>query len=123
MVDPPRELSSAPDVTEVREGSWQKKDSLDYDAETDTYRAAFDSASESVCHAVVSMVAAVTESQPTDLPPLNGTVDSEALETLIRSQTTDRSRGDVHVSFRYAGHEVTVHNYGIVAVRPGNKDD
>lgn len=119
MFNPSREPSSIPEIAEVRDSTFEQKDALEYDPETDSYRASFDSSSESVCWAVVSMVAAISGTRRTELPSLGSAVDADALDALLHSQPSDQSSGDVHVTFDYDGHEVTVHSYGVVSVQTG----
>lgn len=119
MTDPSsREPPAAPDVTE---GQWTER-AVEYDAETDTYRASFDSATGSASTAVISTVAAVSGTPPMELPPLHTACETDALEALVEPTTHEQSRTDVHVSFLYDGYTVTVHSYGIVAVQPPQAD-
>lgn len=67
--------------------------------------------------AVVEAVAAVTDRKPTDLPPLHGYVDGDALDALV----TSRAGGDgtsIRVSFAYEGVDVTVDSDDGITVRP-----
>jgi hypothetical protein len=96
----------------------EKREALEYSAETDTYRASFDSSSESVCTAVISTVAAVSETKPMELPPLYSVCDPDALAALVTPTVIGPPNGDVHVSFTFAGYTVTVHDYGVIAVQP-----
>ncbi|WP_254839098.1 HalOD1 output domain-containing protein [Natronomonas marina] len=61
---------------------------------------------------LVEAVAAATGRRTTDLPPLHGTVDTDALDTLL-----DGRSSSVTVSFRYAGTGVTVTSNGSVEIR------
>lgn len=54
--------------------------------------------------AVIEAVAATTGLEPTEMPPLQRTVDVEALDDLLRS----RPDSSVRLSFEYAGMRVTV---------------
>lgn len=121
MTDLTRELPAIPAITDVQEESVEENDTLDYNPETGTYRASFDGSSETVCQAVVSMVSAISKTNPTELPPLGETIDPDALGAVLYSSPSNQSQGDVHVTFWYADYEVTVHSYGIVAVRPGEE--
>jgi len=62
--------------------------------------------------AIVEAVAAATDRATTDLPPLQETVDSGALDTLLDGQSPP-----VTVSFRYAGTGVSVSGDGSIEVR------
>ncbi|ELZ29288.1 hypothetical protein C475_03689 [Halosimplex carlsbadense 2-9-1] len=64
--------------------------------------------------AVAEAVAAVTNRNVTALPPVQGVVDADALDMLVRS-------GDpltVNVTIDYAGTDVTVTGDGRIRVRP-----
>lgn len=52
--------------------------------------------------AVVATVADRADADPTDLPPLYGAIDPDALDAIFRDGRPGR------VSFGYAGYEVTV---------------
>lgn len=79
------------------------------------------SADETVCFAVVDAVSAVTVTDPLDLEPLAAVVDTDALDTLFGSLADRAAECNVHLSFRYAGCDVTIEPDGLVsAVRtPG----
>jgi len=113
--DPP---PAPPDVSELDVDSIERSEAVDYSPETDTYRASFDGNTESVSMAVVATVAVVTQTGPTELPTLNDVIDPEALDNLVERRDRSASASDVHVSFEYAGCTLTVHSYGIIAVRP-----
>lgn len=59
---------------------------------------------ESVCQSIVTAVANLEETAPTDLPVLAEVIDTDALETLIQST----ARMDPQVVFEYAGYRVVV---------------
>ena len=118
----PREPPSTPDATESQWHSIEKREVLEYISETDTYRASFDSATESVQTAVVLTVAAVSQTRPMELPPLFSVIDPDAVEALVESAVADPSNVDIHVSFVFNDCNVTVHSYGIIAVQPPRQD-
>lgn len=69
--------------------------------------------------AVAEAVAAATERDPATLSPLQGRIDTDALDSFLAST---RAPGDEHlsVSFTYEGIEVTVDTGGGIGVRePG----
>lgn len=72
---------------------------------------------EDVVFDVVNEVAARESVDPTELPPLAGTVDPDALSRLVDSGS-DRS---IRVEFTYRGYDVTVSGDGRVAVRDGEE--
>lgn len=112
-MDDSRSASTAPE---------EAGDAIEYDPETDTYRATYDGSTESASTAVVSTVAAVAEVGPLEIEPLYATVDPDALDALMDPVVSGPSRGDIRVTFSLAGHDVTVHSYGIVAVRPPDEE-
>jgi len=118
--DPP---PAPPDVSELNVASIDPGEAFDYSDDTNTYRASFDSDTTALSMAIVSTVAAVTETEPTALPPLNAAVNPDALETLVERRDRDPSRNDIQVAFEYADCTVTVHSYGIIAVRPPGQDE
>lgn len=63
---------------------------------------------------VITTVAEVTDSDPTELPPLNDSIDPEALNTLFTSQP---SASRVEVSFRYAKYRIIIQENGEVSVQ------
>lgn len=71
---------------------------------------------ETVTEAVVAAVAAVTDRDPTALPPLYGTVDPEALDALVGPADDDQSTAGVQVGFEYAGTDVTAASSGRIFV-------
>ena len=81
-------------------------------------RAEFDWSDVPPSIAIIETVAIAANREPTGLEPLHETVDSDALDTLIRSVGTNSSDGDATVTFGFDGHEVTVQCGGSVVVRP-----
>lgn len=61
--------------------------------------------------AVVEAVAAVTDRDPTTMPPLYYWVDPDALDGLLTHDGSDAA-GEVHVSFDYDGVDVVVDSTG-----------
>lgn len=72
--------------------------------------------SESICASVVEAVGAVEGVRPTDLDPLQATVDCDALERVVRS---DGFAGTV--GFDYHGYRVVVDGAGEVEVRADDR--
>lgn len=63
---------------------------------------------DSITFAVVSAVAEAAGESPTDLRPLAGVVDPDALERLVVSMPDDPSGPTGVVEFSYGGYDVTV---------------
>ncbi|WP_233563501.1 HalOD1 output domain-containing protein [Haloarcula sp. Atlit-7R] len=62
--------------------------------------------------AIVGAVAAATNQETTDLPPLQETIEADALDTLLDGQSSS-----VAASFQYAGTDVSVTGDGSIEVR------
>jgi len=65
--------------------------------------------------AVVEAVSALTGQSVEDLPPITSAVDPEALDALCAGSSAE---SDLTVSFRYAGHDVTVSADESITVSP-----
>jgi|AntRauMinimDraft_4_1070384.scaffolds.fasta_scaffold00018_7 hypothetical protein len=92
-------------------------DGVEFDTDTDTFWATYDSARDSVSLAVVAIVAAVEDRSPTDLTPLQSAVDTDALQSLFQTPA-GQPPTPTSTSFRYEGYEVTVSSEEVVQVTP-----
>ncbi|WP_277555700.1 HalOD1 output domain-containing protein [Halobaculum limi] len=79
-------------------------------------RTKFDWSSVTPSIAVIEAVAIAADREPTALDPLQGAVDTDALNTLLTPARV--TRGITTVSFEFAGRTVTVQSDGEVVVRP-----
>lgn len=70
---------------------------------------------ESVTTSVIVSVAAVAGAEPTALPPLQRTVDADALEAVVES--AHEADTELTVSFGYAGYHVSVGGDGSIRIR------
>lgn len=91
---------------------------LTYHAETETYRTEYDWRSDAPQEVVIHCVAALEDSSPIELDPLYTVLDPDALDQLFAPTLNGQHFGDGKVTFGYHGYEVTLHSYGVVAVRP-----
>lgn len=73
-----------------------------------------ETASPPTTQEIVEVVAQALETTPLELPPLHGSVDSEALERMLGSSPDSR------VSFSYQGLYVVAGGDGTVEVYPGS---
>lgn len=119
---PPHDPPLTPDLATTEWGAIDKREVLDYDADRGAYLASFDSERESIREVVVAVIAVVSETPPLELPSLSRVLEADAVERLVEAAVTDPADGDVHVSFTYTGWDVTVHSYGIIAVRPHQEE-
>lgn len=89
-------------------------DRTGYDPITGTFHARFDTDghADAIVVTIVETVAAVTDHDPTEMPPLFAIVDSEALSTLVASAAGSH----LEVTFEYEGCHVAVSSAGDVVV-------
>lgn len=81
-----------------------------------TYQAGYDPETTSACMAVVATVAEAAGVEPTEMEPLQETVEADALDELVRPAGI--THGTVEVSFVFEGSAVTVASDGVVTVAP-----
>lgn len=67
------------------------------------------------CITIVEAVSDVTDRAPADLPPLQRSVDVDALLALVTGDTSS----PLHVEFDYAGVVVNVDRAGVTVTRSG----
>lgn len=70
---------------------------------------------------VVEAIAAVTDQEPQDVPPLYDVVDPDALDAIVSTDGNDTGRS-VRVSFAYEGLEVTVDSASGIEVRTASAE-
>lgn len=100
-------------------GTTELDSAITFDPETDTYRLRHDWRSdESVATAVITGVAAVTNTPPTEMDPLFEILDPDALDQLFASTAGGSSRDDGRISFEIEGCAVTVDATGEIALTP-----
>lgn len=71
--------------------------------------------------AIVEAVAAATGRDPLELPPLEASIDSDALNAFVLSGTSKSANG-VRVTFDYADTEVSMDGGGRIVVRAVESD-
>lgn len=111
-------LPSAPDLAKNELEAVDQSDVIAYSHDTDTYRTSFSGDAESVWVAVISTVAVIAETKPTELPPLYTVIDPTTLKDLMEPSGPGPPRNDISVSFTYIDYTVTVRNYGVITVQP-----
>lgn len=100
------------DIPDVNNG-------LEFDPETETYRATFDSSTTDPSIAVVYALADVCDTEPTNLVPLSDVIETRALNQLCNGYSGDT---DITVVFVYHDHRVRVKSYGLVEVWPDTEE-
>lgn len=97
-----------------------------FDPATDTYRAVYDwEHDDPLSAAVVDVVAAVTDREPEELPPLYDVVEPDALDAVLapRPGSPTRREGRGCVTFAFGGCRVGVYWDGSITVSRGAADD
>jgi hypothetical protein len=88
-------------------------DGVDYDPKADRYRAQFRPDTIEPSTATIAAIASVRRCDPSDLEPLYKSIDTDSLNTIIKSATTD-----TRISFEVDGFDVTVEASGTVEIVP-----
>lgn len=112
--DPPL----TPDVADTKWGEIDAQAALDYDANTETYRASIGWRNGSVALDVAAAVATVSNTPPLELPPLYDDINPDAVDALAELTRPDAAMRATLVAMTYDGHEVMVHGDGVFAIRP-----
>ncbi|WP_226023907.1 HalOD1 output domain-containing protein [Halomicrobium salinisoli] len=93
---------------------------LDWDPELQAYRVDLDAVEYvSTSVAVVRSVAALDDTPPTALDPLQESVDPDALDEFLSGENASERR----VGFRYQGYEITVVGTGEIRLSPESDRD
>lgn len=96
-------------------------ESFEYHAEDNVYRAIYNHSEQPASAAVVSAVAAASDTDPLDMDPLHSTIDTDALNALATPR--DVSNSDAHLTFEFHGHKVTISKFGRLKIRPPYSSD
>jgi hypothetical protein len=91
-------------------------ESVEYSQNSEAIRTQFDQEKTSASIAVIATLADILDTDPAELEPLQSTVDTDALDALVRVR--NGANGDIHVAFTHEDHAITVHSYGVVAITP-----
>lgn len=92
-------------------------------SDTIVYQAEFDPTTDSVCEIVIRTIAVLNNAKPTDLPPLSGVIDPEALDALFRPRASEHQCcTDTSLRFGYDVYSVDVYSDGQIVVCLGNSD-
>jgi Halobacterial output domain 1 len=67
---------------------------------------------------VVAAIADANNTSVNDLPPLYEVVNPDALDNLFARTSAGNIRSDGHVTFMYAGYEVTVTHNEVIDIEP-----
>lgn len=68
---------------------------------------------ESIPRIIIQRIAAITEQESTELPPLYETIDPDALDVLLNS--IDENDASFSIEFTYAGQHVSINTDGAVS--------
>ena len=73
-------------------------------------------ADRSVSHTLISAVAEVEGCSPADLPPLNKTLDADALDALFLGETGNSPLCEGSLTFEYSDSSVTIWSDRLVTI-------
>ncbi|PSP54647.1 hypothetical protein BRC82_08885 [Halobacteriales archaeon QS_1_67_19] len=86
----------------------------------DAYEHTFDPATESVSEELVRAVAALTDSDPTELEVLADVIDPDALDKLFQYHADRRPRNaESHVRFEYNDRRIHISTDGTITIDAG----
>ena len=105
-------------MSTTQTGVWLE--SVEYHRESETYRAQYDQDTTSPSMAVIASLSDVMDRDPTELEPLHASVDTGALNALLRVR--DTTDGDISVTVTVAKYAITVYSDGVVAIDPPGHD-
>jgi hypothetical protein len=89
-------------------------ETIEYDADNETFRAEYDTDQNQTSIAVAAVIAAAKGTDPMELSPLYTCIDTNALDGLFVPSKT----GEQRCSFHFEGFEVTVSSAGMVEAAP-----
>lgn len=87
--------------------------SLEYRPDADVYEATFDPASTTPSMAIVATLSRVRNLDQTDLEPLYGAVDTDALDSVLARRWRS---SDLEVTFSHREQSITVTDDGVITV-------
>lgn len=88
-------------------------ESFDYDAEESTFRILSDPDDVAPSTAVISALAAISDTDPLEIEPLYTGIDPDALDSLVSKKP---ATGDVEIAFHLHGHSVRVKSSGSIEI-------
>ncbi|WP_415381271.1 HalOD1 output domain-containing protein [Halosimplex sp. TS25] len=86
---------------------------IEFDVESESFHATYDSIRDSQSFAVVAVAAAASEEDPQALSPLQTVIDTDALDKLTTEPATGHGTCD-SILFSYEGFEVTITSEGVI---------
>lgn len=116
-------MTSQPDSLRLRGTSFEVMSwstilsTTEFDAESEYFRATYDSTRDSASLAVVAVVSTALGRDPLNLTPLQSVIDTESLDKLATEIFTGHGTVD-SISFCYEGFEVTVFGDGSIEAGP-----
>lgn len=90
---------------------------IEFDTESESFRATYDSTRDPTSLAVVAVVATVLNRAPRNLTPLQSVIETDSLDNLAAMSSSGRGNC-VRISFRYEEFEITVFSEGTIEAEP-----
>lgn len=88
-------------------------ESFDYDADEGAYRVLYDPNAVDPSTAVVSALAAISDTDPVEMDSLHTAVDTDCLNSIASMQP---ATGDVEIAFQLHGHSVRIKSSGSIEI-------
>lgn len=93
-------------------------DSIEFDPETNSFRASFDSRFIDPSVAVIHVTAEICERGLSELDPLYEAVDPDTIDQFCLNPEDGRGDGVEGMDFVYLDHEITLKREGIIEITP-----
>lgn len=90
---------------------------IEFDAESESFQATYDSSRDSTSLAVVAVVATALDREPQELTPLQTAIDTDSLDKLAMGSATGLGSCN-SISFRYDRFEITVTSEDVIEADP-----
>ena len=109
-MEPSQPLAANPEIAE-------SLSPIEFDVESGSFKATYDSTRDSTNLAVVAVVATARGEDPQTMTPLGSVIDTDALNNLATESATGLGNCD-SISFSYEGFEVTITSEGVIEAAP-----
>lgn len=93
-------------------------DSIEFDPETNTYQASFDSRFIDPSVAVIHVMAEICETELSELDPLYEAVDPDTIDQFCLNPKDGRGDGAEGMDFVYLDHEIALKREGEIEITP-----
>ena len=103
-------MAANPDITE-------SLSAVEFDVESESFRATYDRTRDSTSLAVVATVATALGRDPLNLTPFHSVIETDSLDELVMESSTGHGNCE-SISFCYEEFEITIFSDGIIEADP-----